>query len=326
MELLRQHVNGGQVIFNEFANMFKPTQTSTTQVVSSPKKVILQGSGITASDNTDTPKKLALPAVELFASVSDICIFISHKEFKQPLLSSIYPLIMFDLKQPTINLSSIKECKLDVKLLGIDVLSCSLSNGIHRDSHIPSRHDFDIDLLKSGQRSPSDPVSGFFNMSLLLRERLACSIDIELKKPLFLSYKLTPTNNIELCYKKIKNALLTNLEENGEISYSEEHGPTESSVGFSVKIDDIKISTKRFCFLSSVSTIEPYTVLAIQFESFSSNTTCSYEGTSQYPSNIKSSNLIKLLEMYLTQEKRYNLLTPMNARMNLAAFMYQGNR
>ena len=326
MELLRQHVSGGQVIFNEFTNMFKPTQTSTTQVISNPKKVILQDSGITASDNTDAPKKLALPAVELFASVSDICIFISHKEFKQPLLSSIYPLIMFDLKQPTINLSSIKECKLDVKLLGLDVLSCSLSNGIHRDSHIPSRHDFDIDMLKSGQRSSSDPVPGFFDMSLLLREQFACSIDIELKKPLYLSYKVTPTNNIELCYKKIEKALLTNLEENDEISYNEEHDPTESSAGFLVKIDDIKILTKRLCFLLSISTMEPYTVLAIQFESFSSDTTCSYEGTSRYPSNIKSSNSIQLLEIYLTQEKRYNLLTPMNVRMNLAAFMYQGNR
>ena len=326
MELLRQQVNGGQVIFNEFANMFTPTQTSKTQVVPSPKNVILQDSGITTSDNTDAPKNLALPAVELFASVSDICIFISHKEFKQPLLSSIYPLIMFDLKQPTINLSSIKECKLDVKLLGLDVLSCSLSNGIHRDSHIPSRHDFDIDFLKSGQRSPSDPVPGFFNMSLLLREGLACSIDIELKKPLYLSYKVTPTNNIELCYKKIKNALLTNLEEHDEISYSEKHDSTESSIGFSVKIDDMKISTKRFCFLSSISTVEPYTVLTIQFESFSSHTTCCYEGTSKYPSDVKSSNSIQILEMYLTQKKRCKLLTPMNIRMNLAAFMYQGNR
>ena len=299
------------------------------QFDSTVKKVTVHDSGITTSTATEVSKTLSLPKLELFASVSNICIFLSHKECKQPIMTSIYPLVMVDLKQPTLAFSNIKESKLEFKLLGLDILSSSFSDGFSRDSHIPSKHDFDITFLTCGNGSSVNPLPTFFALSLILKENFECMLNISLDKTLYLTYKLLPSNNIELFYKKVQQLLLpesTNSKPENTVEVIEKKEIMEPKSYFPVKISNIQFSTKRLHFLLSLSKREHAGEINIQYDSFTSNTSCRYENDINIPQNITCSNSIEVLEIYLAEEKRLNLVTPMNMKMDLSGDFYEGCR
>ena len=287
----------------------------------------------TETTNSIPTNDLQIPCLELFSSVSSISIAIYLKQFKQPLVSTIYPAFYINLMQPTFTFTSIKETKFQLKLHDLDIVSSSNFNGINSESPVPLPGDFDLPLFSCGlgcvdEKIGSTPV--LLDVSANLEKLDDISLHFCFEKPVYLQYNLALDKNIKLFIENVSD-ILTNLALKTENMDKIESTSALSSVKecpSPLKITVISIAAKRVNASLSVSKNVEEIAMNLQYQKLTccGNLLYSNDGIAIDVIDVKSQ--LDGVEIYFSEcGDNSTLLMPANLRIDavLKFCLHSGN-
>ena len=275
-------------------------------------------SGITCSEMMAKEGKHEIfPAVELFSSVSSISVILYHKEYTQPLVSTIYPTICVNLLQPTLTFTSIKESKLEFNLYALTVLTSTNSDGIHGDAIVPLPTDFDTQIFtceKGNLNKNTGLLPGLCNASISLINKQDIILNIVAERPVLIKYNAASDKNLRLFFGKLSDILLNyraEKEEETQLKDTQKESVPVNKNLLPLTLKEIVISSRRTNVSFSASSGALTTSVILQYQKFKSRFSIKQSKELQLTEAVNIKTVVDGFEVFFAENgRRTNLLLP----------------